>query len=674
MMMGQVLTITSAEVDENVGMVNLKITLSPAPGADEMVSVSYQTVDRTAIGSIDGSNADYTSVTTTTLEFGEGEKSKPIQISISDDTLNELQEKFTVVVTTITSGITTHADGVGTVTINDNDTTLPALGFIALSGVITEGTNANTNTIRNITVNLGTDVVAGRELSADYTLSSDNAYIPHDIKLATMAPGRSSDTSGVITFTKGVGSVNIPVEIIADEFDEDNETFTIRLANAVNATIGTESITGTIGDDDDSPNINISVTPLNEGNDPLTDTEMVFTVTLDKQSYKDIRVDYRTTNTGTATSGSDFTPILSDSEGVYPFLDFTKRSISNSGVVTNGITSQTFSVLIKGDTLDEENETIYVLLSSPQNATLPPNEVVEIGTITDDDVVPELSVSPANGLEGTANAGVINFNWTLNSASGREITLDYETASGTAISGEDFFAIPETELKIKAGETTGTIVVKTYGDTDNEPDENFTLELSGEKNVSLASASVQGIIQNDDLLISIESEYYPEGTPNATFYLITSVAPISDLVVTYEINYLNAEDSTYVFRQWNELTATILAGSTYVKIEQPAIYKMLSSGQIAGSLNIRLVDGADYGLGTPINANLMRVADESRPLVSISRIGSGRIFETKVNSSQQRLARFQLIAQPKPTSDKSITVWVTQEGNYIAEQFTPVAG
>ena len=216
-----------------------------------------------------------------------------------------------------------------------------------------------------------------------------------------------------------------------------------------------------------------------------------------------------------------------------------------------------------------------------------------------------------------------------------------------------------------------TIVVKAHGDADNEPDENFTLELSGEKNVSLASASVRGIIQNDDLMISIESEYYLEGTPNATFFLITSVAPISDLVVTYEINYLNAADSTYVFRQWSELTATILAGSTYVKIEQPAIYKMSLSDQNAGSLNIRLVDGADYGLGTPVNANIMRVADESRPLVSISRVGSGRIYETKVNSSQQRLARFQLIAQPKPTSDKSITVWVTQEGNYIAEQFTP---
>ena len=397
---GQVLTITSAEVNENVGMVNLKMTLSPAPSTDESVLVSYQTVDGTAIGSINGSNADYTSVTTTTVEFGEDEKSKPIQISIEDDTFHELQEAFTVVVSTTESNITMHADGVGTVTINDNDNTPPALDFLALSGKIIEGTDANTNTIHNITVNLGTGLIAGREITADYTLSSENADIPHDIKLAATAPGRRSDTSGIITFTQGVGSVDIPVEIIADEFDEVDESFKISLANAINATIGTESITGIIGDDDDPPNIKISVEPVIEGNDPTTNAEMEFTVTLDKQSYKDIQVSYRTTSTGTATPDVDYSPIALDSEGELLTLTFTKRSISSSGIVTEGMTRQTFTIPIYGDTLDENDETVYVLLSDPQNATLPPNEVVEIGTITDDDALPELTVSPGKWKGG----------------------------------------------------------------------------------------------------------------------------------------------------------------------------------------------------------------------------------------------------------------------------------
>ena len=667
---GQVLTITSAEVNENVGTVDLKITLSPAPSSGETVAVSYQTVDGTAIGSIDGSNADYTTIVATTVQFGEDEKSKPIQINIEDDTFYEVQEAFTVVVSTTTSDITTHANGVGTVTINDDDSTPPALDFVALSGNIVEGTDANTNTIHNITVNLGTGVIAGREITADYTLFSENAHIPHDIKLATTAPGRTSDTTGVITFAQGVGSVNIPLEIIADEFDEVNETFKISLANAVNATIGTESITGTIGDDDDSPNISISVAPVTEGNDPTTNGEMEFTVSLDKQSYKDIRVSYRTTTTGTATPDVDFSSILIDSEGEFPTLTFTKRSISSSGVVTEGMTSQSFTIPIYSDTLDENNETVYVLLSNPQNATLPPNEVVEIGTITDDDALPELTVSPAGGLEGTANAGEINFEWTLEPVSGREIILYYSTESGTAISGSDFNAVTKTLLKIPAGDTSGTISVTTMEDSENETDETFTLKLSDELNVTLVATSIQGTIENDDLLISLEKEHYPIGALDATFYLAANINLDSDLDVTYEINYMQA-DGDFVFRQWNVITVTIPAGSTYLMIQHPANYRLPSSDQNLGSLNVRLVDGANYGLGLSVDADLSLVAVQTTPLVSISRIGSERLYETKVNLSQQKLARFQIIAQPKPTSEKTLTIWVTQEGDFIAEQYTP---
>ena len=59
-----------------------------------------------------------------------------------------------------------------------------------------------TNTTHNITVNLGTGVVAGREITAAYTLSSEDAEIPMDVKLAASAPGRTSDTAGTITISK----------------------------------------------------------------------------------------------------------------------------------------------------------------------------------------------------------------------------------------------------------------------------------------------------------------------------------------------------------------------------------------------------------------------------------------------------------------------------------------
>ena len=66
-----------------------------------------------------------------------------------------------------------------------------------------------TMSLQNITVNLGLGVIAGRDITANYTLSSSNANIPQDLKLASTAPGRTSDTAGTITIAKDESSVVI---------------------------------------------------------------------------------------------------------------------------------------------------------------------------------------------------------------------------------------------------------------------------------------------------------------------------------------------------------------------------------------------------------------------------------------------------------------------------------
>lgn len=59
-------------------------------------------------------------------------------------------------------------------------------------------------------------------------------------------------TSGTLTFSVGQTSQTIGVPILGDEFDESNETFTLMLSNAYNATIDDGQATGTIRDDDGS--------------------------------------------------------------------------------------------------------------------------------------------------------------------------------------------------------------------------------------------------------------------------------------------------------------------------------------------------------------------------------------------------------------------------------------
>ena len=138
---GQVLTITSTTVDEGAGTANLVITLSPAPENADTVVVSYATRDGTAISSSNGKDADFAAITPTNITFDKDYSSETIQISITDDDLNEAPESFTVVVETSASGVTTPVGNTGTVTINDNDSTELELSIETLSEPVIEGTD-----------------------------------------------------------------------------------------------------------------------------------------------------------------------------------------------------------------------------------------------------------------------------------------------------------------------------------------------------------------------------------------------------------------------------------------------------------------------------------------------------------------------------------------------------
>ena len=81
-----------------------------------------------------------------------------------------------------------------------------------------------------------------------------------------------------------------------------NETATITLSNASNASISDSTATLTITDDDAAPSL--SIADVTAGNENAANS--TFTVSLSAASEKDITVDYATSN-GTATAGSDYT-------------------------------------------------------------------------------------------------------------------------------------------------------------------------------------------------------------------------------------------------------------------------------------------------------------------------------------------------------------------------------
>ncbi len=165
-------------------------------------------------------------------------------------------------------------------------------------------------------------------------------------------------------------------------------------------------------------------------------------MTLSAASGKTVTVDYATAD-GTATSPADYT--------------------SAAGTLTfaPGVITRTFTVPVVGDTLDELDETFVVNLSNPTNATIADGQGV--GTITDNDAIPTLSIDNVTVTEGDAGTATATFTVTLSAASGKTVTVDYATANGTATSPADYTAASGT-LTFTPGQTTKTIDVAVQGD------------------------------------------------------------------------------------------------------------------------------------------------------------------------------------------------------------------
>ena len=279
---------------------------------------------------------------------------------------------------------------------------------------------------------------------------------------------------------------------------------------------------------------------VSEGNNGVTN--VVFTVTLSHASGHIMRVNFNTAD-NTAAAGSDY--------------------VSNSGtlVFNPGETTKTITVLVNGDTVNEADETFFVNLSSPFNATIADGQGV--GTIANDDALPSISINDVSTAEGNTETTNAVFTVTLSSPSGRSVTVNFSTADGTATAGTDYVASSGT-LTFNPGETTKTITVLVNGDTVNEADETFFVNLSNPFNATIADGQGQNTILNDDIplpAISINDVTVPEGNSGTTTGVFTvSLSRASSQVVT--ASYSTADGSatagtdyvstsgTMIFQSW----------------------------------------------------------------------------------------------------------------------------
>ena len=597
----------------NAGTTNLTFTISYT-GTSNTISVDWATADGTATAP-----ADYTASSGTASFVAGGPMSRTITVPVVGDLLDEANETFTVNLTNpqlpATADITTPT---GTGTITDNDPT-PSLVINDVS--LTEG-NAGT---ANATFAVTLSAPSGRNVTVNYATANSTA----------IQPGDYTTTTGTLTFTPGQVVQTIAVPVVGDPNDETNETYFVNLSGATNATIADAQGLGTVINDDTPPSIAIDDVSLTEGNaGTLT---LTFTATLSIASGKTVTVAYATAD-GTAVAPADYT--------------------TAAGTVTfaAGQISRPVAITIRGDTLDEFDETLAVNLSAPTNASIADSQGV--GTILDNDAAPSLTINNVAVTEVDAGTATATFTATLSAASGKVITVDYATSDVTATAPADYTPTGGT-LTFSPGTTTQPIAVTLQGDVLDEANETYRVTLSNPSNATITTAIGTGTITDNDAApsIAIGDVSLSEGnagTSNASF-TVTLSAPSGQNVT---VNYATANSTAVTPGDYTTTsgTLTFTPGQVLKTILVPVVGDVTDEidetffVNLSGATNATIAD--TQGLGTIVN-------DDTAPSLTIN--------DVSLTEGNSGTANVTFTATLSAASGKTVTVgYATADGTATA--------
>jgi uncharacterized repeat protein (TIGR01451 family) len=234
--------------------VTLATTMPPRGGT--LASVNFSTVSGTADGL-----SDFL-MTSGTLTFN-ATGTQTVIVPIVGDTIDEIDETFTVVLSNPSGATISSTAGTGTGTILDDDAA-PTLSIDSVS--LAEG-NAGTS---NLSFTVALDAASGKVVTVAYATADGTA---------TTADNDYVSTAGTLTFNPGgATSQTVLVPINGDTAVEANETFVVNLSAPTNATIAAGQGTGTISNDDASADLSITVT---DSPDPVTAGQnLTYVVTL----------------------------------------------------------------------------------------------------------------------------------------------------------------------------------------------------------------------------------------------------------------------------------------------------------------------------------------------------------------------------------------------------------
>lgn len=399
--------------------------------------------------------------------------------------------------------------------------------------------------IRAVTVQEGDDGVIGLTFTVElsYTVGIMTAV---DYATADGSASASTDyepVMGTLQIAPRQSSGIILVPIVGDHHYEADETVIVTLSNPQAAVLAVSSAAGTIANDDGFPTISVMTNTIVE-----SAAQVPVTVTLSAESMMPLTATVSTAD-GSATAPDDYS------------------ATTTQVVFAPGETEQVVWIDLADDDFDEVDERFKVVLSEILNGFVGTDGFVQL--LDDDEPTAVLSVSNATLPEGTVSPEMAVFTATLSASSAATVTVDYMTASGTAVAGEDFVHTAGT-LLFAPGQTEQVISVPVVNEEFFEEDETFYLNFSNATHVVSFTTQALGTIENDDRFrpnLTIGDAVVVEG--NSGVQLVTVTLTLSVMYTdTVAVDYATADGTAVqgLDYQFAAGTVTFAAGEVSKQI------------------------------------------------------------------------------------------------------------
>ena len=622
-------TVGDASGDEGE---TVTFTVSLAGGVtDAEIVANYALSDGTAL-----SGSDYEPASgspTGSLRFAPGVTSATVQVELLDDDVDEAPENFVLALTGVTGGSARIDSDAGRAMGTINDTDVPPTVSIVEEPVAEEG--------GTLAFPVSLEKPSGQIVTVSYATADDTA-----------TAGDDYETDGdALSFQPGETSLTVEVAVIDDSVDEPDETLTLNLTEAMNASLDVATATGTILDNDASSSvIELTAEPASLSEDGGASTVAV-TATLDLNARAEA-----TTVTVSVTGSGDVEAV--DYEPVDNF-EVVIAAGARSGVGT-------FTLTPEDDGVDEKDETLAVTGVS----YLPVTETSV--TLADDDEASTSIVLTAVPSRLSENDGdtEVTVTATLDIAARTTATTVTVAVEGSgAPDAVDFADVQDFTITIPPGETSGkaTFTVTPEDDLADELDE--TLSAEGMSDLPVTGTSVS-LVDDDErstyILLSADPARVSEGADAATVAVTATLdagARTVETTVAVTVTGSGSNDAVD-YAPVSDFEIVIGAGDTSgtgtfeLEPEDDAVAESNETLTVSGtsvldvrSATVTVVDDDAESTGIDLSAFPSQVAEGAGPT------------EVKVTASLNRAAR---------QAATTVTVAVTGSGQARAVDFQAV--